>query len=369
MNIGIDCIALPKHFSGAAYFILNLVTNLLKGRRNFNLHIYCKTVHAPLFKDLLQKNDKLIPCRVSNRFQQLYFYEFKLRNLLKQHKTEIFLATHYITPKSDAAYKIITIFHDMGFISHPQFYPSVKNLYFQKMIPVFLNRATHIVSVSEATRQAIKDFSPQNAIKTSTIYPGLDHFKYEIKEEEKKTSATPYILAVNSVEKRKNFPFLLEIFKLLKTKYNLPHTLVLIGVDARQHQNIIKKATPKVRQSIRYFTDIPKKELAAFYAGADLFISTSLYEGFGFTPLEAIKYGLPTFLYKHPVCPELMGDHPYVLENTEADVWATYIYSEIKNGFAHKQNPSKLRQFSWENTRLQYSELFSNISGDDLRSR
>jgi glycosyltransferase involved in cell wall biosynthesis len=49
-------------------------------------------------------------------------------------------------------------------------------------------------------------------------------------------------------------------------------------------------------------------ELAAIYSGAEIFIFPSLYEGFGYPPLEAMACGCPVVSSNVSSMPEILGD-------------------------------------------------------------
>ena len=160
MRIGLDGIALPQHFSGAAHYIINLIQNILVQKRSFAVTVFCKPNHCGLFENYLQPGDQINPVRISNKISQLIFYERKLRKLLVEKNIDLFHALHYICPPQDSRYKVITTFHDMGFITHPQYYPYLKRKFFAIRLPVYFRRSDCIVSVSEQTAEDIKKVFP-----------------------------------------------------------------------------------------------------------------------------------------------------------------------------------------------------------------
>lgn len=326
-----------------------------------NYQFFCKEIHTELFSDYLKNDDRIITVAIKNRFQQLYFYEFSLHKYLLKNNTDIFLATHYITPKANNAYKIISIFHDMGFILHPDYYPKIKQIYFSRQIPTFIKRADKIITVSNSTLNDLTKHFPESSEKSLCIYPGTDHIKRK-PSANKSASTPPFILAVNSFEKRKNIPFILEIFSMLKTKYNIPHQLYLVG-QQNNHSTHLKNliSNLKLKNSVQIYANVTNEDLHKFYNDAQFFISTSQYEGFGFTPFEAIKSGLPAFLFKNAVCEEFFGNHEYVIENTDPDVWADLIFEKMNKGFPKALNQSIFEELTWSNTSKSFLDLFKGM--------
>jgi glycosyltransferase involved in cell wall biosynthesis len=249
--IGIDCIALPTGISGAANYIQNLVQSLLLTDRSFPIAIICKPAHVPDFKKHLGAGDKLIQVPLKNRLHQLLYYEYKLSDLLIKENIKVFHATHYITPPRNRNYKIITTFHDMGFILHPEYYPLVKRLYFGTRMLTFISRSDIVIAVSEATGDSIAEIFPESYSKLKVIYPGVNHFNSNGSFGRK----NKYILTVNSLEKRKNIPFLIKVYNHLKSKYNLEHQFIVVGNKTNDYSTVIgeyNRSRYKILMSIHF---------------------------------------------------------------------------------------------------------------------
>lgn len=363
MNLGIDCIALPVNFSGAAYYILNLTRNLLTLDRSFYIQIYCKKEHRGLFAEYLREGDSIIIIPVKNRLQQLIYYEKFLSSVLISRKTDVFLATHYMGPAKNAQYKIITIFHDLGFVLYPEYYPRLKSMYFKRRFPYFLKNSDKVITVSENTRRDLIRLYPFAHSYTECIYPGTDHLQnITVKSLSGVTDYKPFVLAVNSFEKRKNIPLILSIFNRLKKKYSMPHKLLLVGPANNPPRELETEFQHSpFRESIHFLKDISSQQLKGLYRNADLFINTSHYEGFGFTPVEAVREGCPSFIYPNKAAQELFGDHPYLIASQSVDEWSEIIAGEREKQFSNKINPKALSQLSWGKCARQFREVIDTF--------
>ena len=356
--IGLDAIALPKHFSGAAYYIYNLICALLAADRPFPLAIVCKSRHEHLFEKFLRPEDKLIRVPLKNRLQQLHFYEYQLSGLLIKEGIKLFHATHYITPRPSDFYKIVTTFHDMGFLLYPKYYPRVKNLFFGKRMSTFISRSDILLAVSEATRDSIDTLFPENRSKLEIVYPGVNHFSSGMAKDNRKK----YLLAVNSIEKRKNIPFLIRVFNLLKSKYHLEHQFIIIGHHANDYSNVIAEINHSpYKNDIILLNSLSKEELTGYYQNADFFVNASIYEGFGFTPFEAIRFSCPSFIYNNNVIRKVFKEHPYLLKTLDINEWADFIAKELKLNFQNKISQSLIKHFTWENTAQETFGLYSQL--------
>lgn len=349
--VGIDCLALPEKFSGAANYIYYLARNILELPRDYALAVFCKSQHRGLFDPFLGRGDKIIAAPMRNRAEQLAFYEFKLKKILQKEKVRIFHANHYLCPPPGRDYFVVNTFHDMGFLLFPRYYPLIKRLYFGRRMKTFLERSNRIIAVSQSTASSIARIFPDFSSKIRTIYPGADHLlSHHSKAPLEPAAASPFILAVNTFEVRKNIPFIIRVFNTLKTNFRIPHRLLLIGHPANGYQKIMAeiKRSP-FRPDIVVLNSISSAELNYYYRHCDFFINASVYEGFGFTPFEAINQNCPVFLYRNITVNEFLGDHPYILGHFNVHAWADFIGKELGNCFAGKIKPEAIQHLSWRN--------------------
>lgn len=345
----VDCLSLPSKFSGAAYYIYNLTRALLKGRRSFRIVVLCRPEHQYLFQPMLKKGDELLPLRLRNRFERLWFYEFKLQKLLEKRSAELFYAMHYITPPRSKKYHIINTVHDLGFLLYPHYYSRVKRIYFGLRMPVFLKRSDRIVAISKTTAADLQRCFPELSSRISINIPGTDHILQTKLPKADKQGDVPFFLAVNTFEKRKNIPFLIDVFNLLKEQYRLPHKLILVGQKANGTRDVEKKRNASPFKSDILLPDwVEEQTLAVYYQECDAFINASLYEGFGFTPMEAIRCNRPVFLYRNNTVAELLGEATCLLDHLDAEKWAETIYEAGKNNYQNRLSPEAVRQKSWQ---------------------
>lgn len=356
--VGLDCIALPDGFSGAANYIYNLSRTLLSTDRSFPIVIFCKPIHESVFKKFLGPRDKLIKVPLRNRLHKLLFYEYKLSELLIKENIKLFHATHYITPKQSRHYKLITTFHDMGFLLYPEYYPMVKRLYFGKRMPTFISRSDIILAVSEATEESIADIFPESRSKLQVIYPGVNH----LASTGLNGHSAKYILAVNSFEKRKNIPFLIKLFNLLKHKHKLEHQFIVVGEKTNDYPNVLTEVNRSpFKKDITLLYSISKEELADYYQNADFFVNASTYEGFGFTPFEAIRFSCPSFIYNNNVIKKVFKDHLYLLNSLEVTEWADLIAEQLKLEFPNKIAQARVANLTWESSIKNTISLYSQL--------
>ncbi|RMG66442.1 MAG: glycosyltransferase family 1 protein [Calditrichaeota bacterium] len=365
-RVGLDCLALPNRPTGAGLYISLLAQSLLaRTDRPFRLAVFCKPGHTHRFSQWLQPGDRLCPVPVLNRAHLLFTYEFLLPMLLVRHNIQLFHATHYLAPPVPPGMPLVLTVHDLGIFLYPENYPLAKRLYLRARLPVFLQRATSIVAISRTTAGHLAERFPRQAARVRVVYHGTDHLpEKKIPAQRNAGKEPPFLLSVNAFEPRKNIPFLIQVFERLRLRYRMPHRLVLAGYAANGLAEVeaCRKRSP-LADDIQILVNPERERLLTLYHQADAFLSASRLEGFGFTPLEAVRCRLPVFLYANPAVRELFPPSPALFPHLDADRWAEQIFRDWLNGFSHQPDPSFVQPLTWQRcareTMQVYQQCFS----------
>lgn len=136
----------------------------------------------------------------------------------------------------------------------------------------------------------------------------------------KEVEGRPYILDVNRFYKMKNAETLIRAFSLIKNR--IPHYLYLKGDNYYQIdelQDLVKMLDVEDRV-IFDRTHRTEGEIRYLYSHTDLFVSPSLVEGFGWTPIEAAIMGAPVLVsdinvLKEVTCGKVPTFDPYSPED------------------------------------------------------
>ena len=110
---------------------------------------------------------------------------------------------------------------------------------------------------------------------------------------------------------------------------------------------------------------INDSEVAAFMAGADLYVFPSLKEGFSLTPLEAIKMGAVCLVSDILTHREIYGNHvayfnPYDLSDIASKINKVLTNEELKNNLK-KHSDIILKKYSWDTTAKETYGIFNQI--------
>ena len=175
-----------------------------------------------------------------------------------------------------------------------------------------------------------------------------------------------YWLYVGGYDVRKNVEMLLRCYAAVRKQKKAP-PLVLAGRIPKNMSKPICDVYGTIanlslsKEDVQLPGFIDAKHLPAVYAGAELFVYPSLYEGFGLPPMEAMGCGCPTIVTDSTSLPEVVTDQEYRFavdqphSLTELLLRATDSPLTLNPGFS-------LAQFSQETAAEAYTALFKEIT-------
>jgi glycosyltransferase involved in cell wall biosynthesis len=270
---------------------------------------------------------------------------------------DVYHFPNFIRPPLARGASVVTI-HDVAFLRYPETLEARNLAYLRAHIRETARRANAIITVSEFTAREIVDLLGVPAAKLHAIPSGLDPAMHRPPDEavralRRRLDLTrPYLLAVGTLEPRKNYPFLIEVFERL-TKFD--GDLVIAGRRGWKYQPILDRIERSPRRTrIRLLENLDEADLPALYGGAELFVLPSLYEGFGFPPIEAMACGTPAVVSTGGALAETCGDGALVLDAIDAGRWASEIAALLRAPDARdalrRRGAERAARFKWTET-------------------
>lgn len=227
-------------------------------------------------------------------------------------------------------------------------------------------RAAKLIAVSEFTRQeVIKRFSVDPA-RVQTIPEGVEpHFRVLdagrlARTRHKFALPKRFALNVGSTHPRKNIAGLLRVIAGL----DVP----LVQVGGRPSEAQLKLATELgLTDKVQFLGPVSETDLVALYNLATVFVFPSLYEGFGFPPLEAMACGTPVVSSNLSSLPEVVGDAGLLVDphDTEAfrDAVAQVLEDDSLAEDLRARGLAHAKKFTWEATARQTLKVYESLSG------
>lgn len=152
----------------------------------------------------------------------------------------------------------------------------------------------------------------------------------------------PYVLAVSTLEPRKNLGTLLEAFQLVSRR----RPKLLLAVAGTEAPGGTPPTPALTGDGVRLLGFVPDDELAQLYRGAAVFVYPSIFEGFGMPIVEALASGVPVVASSHPSLDEACGGFASRADPHDAAAFAEAIERAL-GGEAPTGGEAHAARFTW----------------------
>ena len=181
-----------------------------------------------------------------------------------------------------------------------------------------------------------------------------------------------FILAVGTLEPRKNLPRLVAAYRRLPATLRDAHPLVVTGRPGWDTGETVAALDSLGSRAIRTGF-VPDEQLALLYRRCALFAYPSLGEGFGLPVLEAMAAGAPVLTSDRSSLPEVGGDAAAYCDPTDERAIAAALQALLGDPTRRAQlaaaGPARAAGFSWDETARIVLETLERIArASPLRS-
>lgn len=375
MKIAINCAFYQPLGGGIKEYIYNLTHNLSKLDKNNSYILYVLEDQLEFAKKGLPANFKLktIPFKSRNTLDKIRRSLFEQKFWLKEEKKEnfdIFHSPFFHSPKLKKA-KIILTVHDLRLYRFPHTYSPLRYLFLNRKVKSSIRNANHIISISEFTKSEITNFCDVASSKVTVIPEAINREMFSsvdksaIKDIPEEILNNPFLLTVGHLEPRKNYNTLIKVFeKLRKLPEHKNLNLVIVGKKGHQYQstlNLIKNT-----QGVYYLNFVSHDTLKWLYHNTKLFVFPSIYEGFGFPPLEAASFGSVSAVSKLSSIPEVCGDAVFYFDPYNPEEMYNVIDKVVRDETLLNSKKelleTQLNKFSWERNARETIDVYNSIN-------
>ncbi|CAA9546084.1 MAG: hypothetical protein AVDCRST_MAG43-605 [uncultured Thermomicrobiales bacterium] len=286
------------------------------------------------------------------------------------HRLNVFHGPLNVVPLAMRTPKVVTV-HDLAFLRFPDQLPRARRAYMIAATRLSARTADRIIAVSQSTADDLMHWLdlPQDRITVIPEAPSpriqrvvgtsLNVFRMRFEVDR------PYILAVGTLEPRKNLDFFLRVFASVADR--IPHELVLVGPEGWMtesfHQTLLEL---KLGDRIRLTGFVSDAELGGWYSGADVFVFPSTYEGFGLPAVEAMTCGVPILASDASCFPEVIGDAGMLVAPTDFEGWADALLRLVLdrdlNEAFRRQSREHGRTYSWDRTAAETLAIYRELA-------
>ena len=286
--------------------------------------------------------------------------------------TEIFHATDHLLPRLSHTRSVFTL-HDLTALTFPSAHTQLNRRFLQLMLPHFLRDADLVIADSSSTQYDALRLYHLPPERVRMVHLGVaarfQPVPPEIQNQVRARYHLPerFILAVGTLEPRKNLITLLEAYHALRAA-NSAVSLVIAGGRGWHSEPFFDKLRALgLEHSVQLPGRVPDEDLPALYSLAEVFAFPSLYEGFGLPVLEAMACGTPVVSSDTSSLPEVVGSAGLLLPPDDVFRWKEALARLTTDAALRAELRQRgLRQaapFTWENTARQtyavYQEAYA----------
>lgn len=244
---------------------------------------------------------KVVPGNGGTAWEQM-----TLPKAVRRERGDVFFAPGYTAPLTVATPLVLTI-HDVSFFAHPEWFSFREGARRRTLTAWSARRAQRVITDTEFSKSEIQKHIGVPAARVAAIPLGIDRDR---SGEGSPDRSSAMVLYVGSIFERRRVDRLIQSFDMIAEE--VPGVqLQIVGENRTREPRLdldaLRNASP-YREQIHIRSYVDDTTLNDLYRRASVFAFLSEYEGFGFTPLEALSAGVPPVLLDTVVARETCGD-------------------------------------------------------------
>lgn len=281
---------------------------------------------------------------------------------------DVFHAAAFAFP---AGYHGVSVFtcYDLTFLTHPECHTRTNKIACLTGTLEAHLAGAHFLAISEATAVEIERQLGTERSRIHVTHLAAGPAFRPLPEEEARAKLKksfgiegPFVLAVATLEPRKNLRRLLAAYTDLPAGLRERHPLVMAGGKGW----LLDEENLAGLDAAMRLGHVATDDLVALYSAATVFAYPSLAEGFGLPVVEAMACGAPVLTSNVSSLPEVAGDAAQLVDPLDADA----IRDALRDLLEDPEKRSDLRRrgferaatFSWERTARETLELYRQLA-------
>jgi glycosyltransferase involved in cell wall biosynthesis len=272
--------------------------------------------------------------------------------MLRRAPDVLFVPAH-VLPLAHPRRSVVTV-HDLGYRYFPEAHTAAQRAYLDWSTRFAVRRACRLIAVSQATKNDLLKLYGAAGHKVFVVHHGVTASGDPGNGPRPASLAhlpTRYVLAIGTVQPRKNYARLIDAFAALAFAPD-ELALVIVGGLGWRAEYAGKIAAQAKQAGVILTGHVSDSVKAWLLAHAAAYALPSLYEGFGMPILEAQAAGVPVLTSSTSSCPEVAGEGALLVDPLDTGSIAQALRrllsdeplrrSLIANGFANAA------RFSWD---------------------
>lgn len=292
---------------------------------------------------------------------------------------DVLLHSLYFAAPAVAAAPVVVTIHDLIPLLIPGYHRTRQSLLYSRFMAWNARRAHAIITVSECSKRDIVQLLGVPAERVHVTYEAADErFTPDGTAGEmsdlRRTYRLPerFVLYLGGAERRKNLETLVRAWHRALPRLR-PHQVSLVIVADFPPPDRLYPDIPGLvaelglLDTVRIVPAVDEADKPALYRAALAFCFPSRYEGFGFTPLEAMASGVPVLAADAASLPEVVGEGGILLPPDDARAWADAVVALVDSAAERERwrcrGLQQSARFCWRRTAEQTIAVYRQVLG------
>ncbi|MGI6379955.1 MAG: glycosyltransferase family 4 protein [Anaerolineae bacterium] len=299
--------------------------------------------------------------RAGGNLAKLWFEQAAFPRASRREEADVVHVPYFAPPLCSGTPAVVTI-HDLIPRVLPAYRGGAHVRAYMALVSAAARRAALVVTDSEASARDVERVLGIPRERIRVVYLAAGNAYQPRPQDElvalRRRLGLPerYLLYLGGFDRRKRVPELLQALKLSLARLE-PISLVVAGglpaMDSAFAPDPRRVAQElDLGDHVRFVGYVEEADKPALYAGAEVFVFPSIYEGFGLPPLEALSCGTPVIAAQSSSLPEVVGEAGLLVEPDDVEALAEAICavmgdSDLRDRLAAKAI-EQAAQFSWQ---------------------
>ncbi len=277
--------------------------------------------------------------------------------------------------------KLVVTVHDVMYLlpasvlsASKIFRQRLGNFYRRVVVPRVARRADRIITVSEFSKQEIVEYLKILPDHICVIHEGIDpHFASLAdaivappKEIGGKSLDAPFILALGAGDPRKNTLAVIRVYGSRWRDFPNQEKLVIVGLrdwQASAAYQLVRELG--LTDRVLFAGYVSEELLAWLYTSSRCFLYPTLYEGFGFPPLEAMACGVPVITSDSTSVSEIARDAAILVDPSSEEAIGNALVRLLRDEPLRRQlieqGKARVQKFAWRETAQKTLSVYEEL--------
>jgi glycosyltransferase involved in cell wall biosynthesis len=315
------------------------------------------------------------PLARSGKPAKLWWEQRGLVRAAKDAGVSIIHTPYFSAPVAGRVRTIVTI-HDVIPYVMPAYRSSLAMRLYLRLVSRAARNAAAIIADSECSKRDIVRYLELERDRVRVVPLAVDErFRPlrdpDIDQQIRERFALPgqVIFNVGGLDVRKNVETLIRAFGILAPDLDDDTRLVIAGHAHTGNRRLYPPLEPLIHElglsgKVILTGRISEDDKVLLYNVADVYAFSSIYEGFGLSPLEAMACGTPVVCSNRSSIPEVVGDAGILVEplpeKFAGAIWTLLEDSQLRRRLSHR-SIQRASRFSWERTAAQTRNVYRQV--------